>query len=89
MSTLKKIRELNLETDKIKEYEKNNYINPSNLALITKIIKEQNRKLLNHIALMKNMSKKDKKEMFSKFWKLNYYTPTSTHPSFEIQKKIF
>ena len=46
------------------------------------IIKEQNRQLLEQISIIKRLKKKEKQLIFDKYWKVNYYTPSTTHPSY-------
>lgn len=75
MRTLKQIRENNERIKLETQNEEINYKNPNNLTLITRIIKQQNMILLEHISKYKKLSKDEKKELFQNFIKPNYYTP--------------
>lgn len=46
--------------------------------IISEIIKEQNKHLLNHIAKYLQLSDDDKEELFRDFWKISYYSPKIT-----------
>ena len=43
--------------------------------LVCKIIKEQNRLLLEYIAKRLDMTEEQKEQLFDKFWKIQYYCP--------------
>ena len=82
MPSLKKIRQINDYNEKVQEEKKQTYNSPSEIAFVTKIIKEQNRQLLEQISIIKRLKKKEKQLLFDKYWKVNYYTPSTTHPSY-------
>jgi len=46
--------------------------------ILNKIIKEQNKQLLNYIAKYLNMDEEEKQELFDDFWKVSYYSPKVT-----------
>tara|TARA_Y100000590_G_scaffold179768_1_gene204940 strand:+ start:33250 stop:33468 length:219 start_codon:yes stop_codon:yes gene_type:complete len=53
--------------------------NPYNsYPILNKIIKEQNKYLLNYIATYLNLNEDQKKELFEDFWKVSYYSPKIT-----------
>ena len=51
------------------------YKNISGISFVSKILKEQNRLLLEAISDKFNLTKEEKEELFSIFWKTNYYCP--------------
>jgi hypothetical protein len=52
-----------------------NYLNPSNIVLVSKIIKKQNIDLINKICDMYNFNEDKRALLLNKFIKVNYYCP--------------
>lgn len=52
-----------------------NYKNPSNISLVSKMIKKQNIDLINKICDMYNFSEEKRDLLLNKFIKVNYYCP--------------
>jgi hypothetical protein len=76
MSTLKQIRENNkkrLELETNKEYKY-----PKSISLVAKIMKEQNKMLINKICDLKKTTSSERKEILNEFLKINYYCPEIT-----------
>lgn len=76
MSTLKQIRENNrkrLELDKNKDYKY-----PKSISLVAKIMKEQNKILINKICDLKKTTSTERQEILNEFLKINYYCPEIT-----------
>tara|TARA_B100000886_G_scaffold83220_1_gene54226 strand:+ start:321 stop:593 length:273 start_codon:yes stop_codon:yes gene_type:complete len=75
MTTLSQIRKNKKENSKfITEFHRK-YNNPTSLALISKIIKKENIKIINEISEENGLNKYEKQELLTKFIKPNYYTP--------------
>ena len=53
-----------------------NYVNPTPLSLMAKIIKLSNIDIIEQFAHNNNLSPKQKKELYEKLLKPNYYYPT-------------
>jgi hypothetical protein len=75
MTTLTQIRKNKVENNKFKQKKHNTYDNPSSLAIISKIIKEENIKIINNISNENGLNKYEKQALLDKFIKPNYYIP--------------
>lgn len=75
MTTLKRIHDNKLKSEKEKQFKLDNYTPPQPISLISKIIKSQNLDLISFIAEKYDLSKSEHDVLIEKFIKVNYYCP--------------
>ena len=75
MTTLSQIRKNKKNNDKLSLFLQTNYENPHPISFISKIIKNENIKLIEQICVEENLDENEKKKLIDKFIKPNYYTP--------------
>jgi hypothetical protein len=76
--TLERIRQTRKEKEAFEKTRKDNYKSPSAFVIMSRFMKDRNKKIIEEFSLENNLSQDKQEILIDKFHKLNYYTPVVT-----------